>query len=281
MSGLEIAPVTGALGAEIAGVDLSHELSNSEATTIRQAWLDHKVVFFRDQKLTPSTQLRFARLFGEPEVYPFIKGLDEAPEVTEILKTEQDAKNFGGSWHSDTSYMPEPAMGTVLYALETPETGGDTMFANTAAAYDALSDGMKRMLAGLVGVNSSDHGYAGGRAAGMARLDAMKGTYVAESKSYVSEHPIVRTHPETGLKGLYIGRSHTVRFKDMTAAESKPLIDFLTDHIARPEFTCRFRWRPGSIAVWDNRATQHFAVNDYPGQRRRMHRIVLKGDRPR
>ena len=281
MSDLEIAPYSGALGAEIFGVDVSQELSNSAATAIRQAFLDHKVIFFRDQTLSPPAQRRFATLFGEPEIYPFIKGFDDAPEVIEILKTEDDQKNFGGSWHSDTSYMPEPALGTVLHAIETPDAGGDTLFANTAAAYDALSDGMKRIVNGLVGVNSSENGYAGGRARAMANLNGMSGAFNKAAEVFESEHPVARTHPDTGRISLYLNKSHTVRFKDMTAAESRPLIDYLTDHIIRPEFTCRFRWRPGSIAVWDNRTTLHFAVNDYPGKRRRMNRVVLKGDRPR
>lgn len=277
---MQVEPIAGALGAEISGVDLSRDLSNSDAAAIRGAFLDHKVIFFRDQKLQPQDQVRFAGLFGEPDLYPFIEGLPDAPEVIEILKKEGDAKNFGGSWHSDTSYMTEPALGTVLYALETPKAGGDTLFANAAAAYDALSDGMKALLDGLKGVNSSDHGYAGGRAAAMAKLDGMKETQEAATR-YESRHPIVRTHPETGIKSLYLNRSHTARFDTMTEAESKPLIEFLCDHITRPEFTCRFRWSPGSIAVWDNRATQHFAVNDYPGKRRRMHRVTMKGDTPR
>lgn len=280
---MRIEPVAGALGAEILDVDVSGDLANSEAAAIKDAFLEHKVVFFRDQALSPVAQKRFANLFGEPEIYPFIKGFDEAPEVIEILKTETDQKNFGGSWHSDTAYMPEPALGTVLHALETPDAGGDTLFANCAMAYERLSENMRRLLDGLVGVNSSEAGYAGagGRAAAMGKLDAMSGTYNQTAETYESEHPIVRTHPETGLKSLYLNRSHTIRFKDMTAEESKPLIDYLCDWITRPEHTCRFKWRPGSVAVWDNRATQHFAVNDYQGQRRRMHRVVLKGDRPR
>ena len=276
---MRIEPVAGALGAEILGVDVAR-LSNEESAAVRDAFLEYKVVFFRDQELTPVAQRRFATLFGEPEIYPFIKGFEEAPEVIQILKTETDAKNFGGSWHSDTSYMPEPAMGTVLYAVETPKAGGDTLFANATAAYEALSDGMKATLGGLIGVNSSEHGYAGGRAANMAKLDAMGGRYTG-AESYLSEHPIVRTHPETEAKSLYLNLSHTVRFKDWTEEESQPLLRWLAAHIVKPEFTCRFRWRPGSIAVWDNRATQHFALNDYAGQRRRMHRVVLKGDRPR
>jgi len=146
---MRIRPISGALGAEILDISISDGLTNSETATIRDAFLENKVIFFREQKLTPKSQSEFARIFGEPDIYPFIRGLEDTPEVTEILKTETDAKNFGGSWHSDTSYMPEPAMGTVLYALETPEFGGDTLFANTAAAYDALSVGLKKSLGWL------------------------------------------------------------------------------------------------------------------------------------
>lgn len=277
---MDIKPVAGALGAEVIGIDLGLELSNQAAADVHQAFLDHHVLFFRDQTLTPQQQLTVSRVFGEPDVYPFIAGMADFPEVIEIIKTETDSVNFGGSWHSDTSYMPKPALGTVLYALEVPDAGGDTMFANTAAAYDALSEAMRDMLSGLVGVNSSDAGYGGSRAKAMQNLGAMKGTYKEDSQSYESEHPIVRTHTETGRKSLYIGRSHTARFKDMTAEESRPLIEFLTKHIARPEFTCRFRWAPGSVAVWDNRTTQHYALNDYAGHRRHMRRVTLKGDRP-
>jgi taurine dioxygenase len=206
--------------------------------------------------------------------------MPDTPEFIEIIKTESDTVNFGGSWHSDTSYLPEPALGTVLYALEVPDAGGDTQFANTAAAYDALSQGMREMLSGLIGVNSSDHGYGGSRARAMDRLGAMKATYKNDSQSYESEHPIVRTHPETGRKSLYIGRGHTERFKGMTAEESQPLINFLAKHITEPEFTCRFRWARGSVAVWDNRTTQHYALNDYAGKRRHMRRVTIKGDKP-
>jgi taurine dioxygenase len=277
---MHITPISGALGAEIAGVDLSGELSNSDAAEVHDAFLAHRVLFFRDQKLTPPEFVRFGSLFGEPDIYPFIKGLPDNPEVIEIIKTEADTKNFGGSWHSDTSYMECPALGTTLYGLEVPETGGDTLFANTTMAYEALSDGMKELLAGLVGVNSSEKGYQGGRAAGMARLDAMKGTFQPKAETYESEHPVVRTHPETGRQSIYVNRSHTVCLKDMTVEESTPIIDYLCDHMIRPEFTCRFRWRAGSIAVWDNRTTMHHAVNDYAGQRRHMQRITIKGDQP-
>lgn len=277
---MQITPVSGALGAEISGIDLSAELSNSTTAAVHEAFLAYRALFFRDQRLVPKQLVKASQLFGEADIYPFIKGLPDTPEVIEIIKTEADSKNFGGSWHSDTSYMPAPALATVLYALDVPSAGGDTLFANTAMAYDALSDAMKDLLAGLVGVNSSEKGYQGGRAAGMARLDAMKGTFEAAAETHESEHPVVRTHPETGRKSLYLNRSHTVRFKDMTVEESQPLIHQLCDHMIRPEFTCRFRWTNGALAVWDNRTTLHHAVNDYAGKRRHMHRITIKGDRP-
>lgn len=278
---MDIRPIAGALGAEIVGIDLSRDLSNSEAADVYNAFLAHKVLHFRGPVLTPEQQLRAARIFGEPDLYPFIKGLPDYPEIIEILKTEKDTVNFGGGWHSDTAYLPEPAKGTLLMALETPDAGGDTLFANTAAAYQALSDGLKASLDGLMGVNDSNSLYQGGRAAAMAKLDGMAKNNNADAEVYVSEHPIVRTHPETGEKGLYLSRGHTKRFAGMTEEESRPLIEYLAKHIQRPEFTCCVRWTPGSVTVWDNRLTQHCALNDYQGKRRRMRRITLKGDRPR
>lgn len=277
---MDVLPLAGAIGAEIQGIDLSQELSNSEAADVYGAFLKHKVLYFHGPELTPEQQLRSARIFGEPDLYPFIKGLPEAHEVIEILKTEKDKVNFGGGWHSDTSYMPEPALGTMLHAVEVPEAGGDTLFANTVRAYKALSNGMKALLADLKGVNDSNSLYAGGRAAAMAKLDGMAKANVPEAEVFVSEHPIIRTHPETGEKGLYVSRAHTKHFVGMTEAESKPLIDFLSAHIQRPEFTCVVRWKPGGVTVWDNRVTQHCALNDYQGHRRRMRRVTLKGDRP-
>lgn len=277
---MEIQPLSGTLGAEIRGVDLSRELSNSETADIYSAFLAHKVLYFRGPELSPQQQLRISRVFGEPDVYPFIKGLDEVPEVIEILKTEKDQVNFGGTWHSDTAYMPEPALGTVLHAVEVPDSGGDTLFANMVAAYNALSDGMKAMLEGVRGVNDSDALYGGSRAAAMAKLDGMGKNNVEQAQGFVSEHPVVRTHPQTGEKGLYLSRAHTRRFAGMTEDESRPLIEFLADHAVRPEFTCRVHWEPGAVTVWDNRVTQHFALNDYQGKRRRMRRVTLKGDRP-
>lgn len=277
---VNIYPVAGALGAEVQGVDLGQVLSNQQRSELYSAFLKHHVLFFRDQTLEPLAQRRAAENFGEPDIYPFIKGMPEVPEVIEIIKTPSDERNFGGSWHSDTAYLPRPARGTMLYAVEVPPSGGDTLFANTNKAYESLSDGMRDLLDNMVGVNNSDLGYGGSRAKVLTKLDSMGEQYDAESATYESEHPIVRTHPESGKKGLYVSRSHTSHFKGMTRQESLPFIAFLCDQITHPEHTCRFRWQPGSVAVWDNRITQHYALNDYPGQKRHMRRVTLKGDTP-
>jgi taurine dioxygenase len=229
-------------------------------------------VFFRDQKLDPAQFMAFARRFGKPIEYPFVKGLDGFPEVIEVRKLEHEKHNFGGLWHSDTAYLPEPPMGSMLIAREIPPYGGDTEFASQYAAYEALSDGMKRLLDGLYAVNSSSKADAT-----KTREDMVK----EYRTQYESEHPVVRTHPETGRKALYVNVGHTSRFRGMTEAESAPLLEFLYRHQVKAEFTCRFQWRVGSIAFWDNRCTQHNPINDYHGHRRVMHRITLAGDRPR
>ncbi|MCG8562858.1 MAG: TauD/TfdA family dioxygenase [Hyphomicrobiales bacterium] len=277
---IEVVPLTGALGAEVRGVDLSQSLSNRVKSQIHQAFLDHLMIFFRDQTLEPERHVEIARQFGKPAIYPFLKGLDSAPEINVLLKTEADTVNFGGVWHSDTAYKDCPDMGTLLYAHEVPLAGGDTLFANMYMAYEALSDGMKAMIDGLVAANNSDKSYIGGRAAGLRKLEGMKGDMKDRIDTLEAEHPVVRTHPETGRRSLYVNAAHTLRFKDMTQEESKPLIDYLCAHAVQPEFTCRLRWQPGTLAVWDNRCTQHFAVNDYSGHRRLMHRVTIEGDRP-
>jgi len=277
---LEIEPLTTALGAEVRGIDLAADLAEPVLAQIRQAFLDHLVLVFRDQALTPSQQVGIARRFGTPAIYPFLKGHAAAPEVHEILKTEHETVNFGGNWHSDTAYKPCPDMATLLYALDVPRAGGDTLFANMYLGYEALSGAMKSLLDGLIGVYNSEKGYGGARKARMQSLAGFKDTIKDEIATFESEHPVVRTHPETGRRGLYVSKSHTLRFKDMTEEESAPLIDYLAEHAVRPEFTCRVRWAPRTLVIWDNRCTQHLAVNDYTGARRRMHRVTLEGDRP-
>jgi taurine dioxygenase len=274
---LEIHPLAGAIGAEISGVDLGGEVDDDTILAIRRAWLDHLVIFFRGQPLPPARFLALARRFGGPIEYPFVKGIDGFPEVTPVVKLEHERVNFGGLWHSDTAYLEIPPMGTMLIAREVPPYGGDTLFANMYLAYETLSAGMRELLDGLVAVNSSAKADVT-----KTREDRMRERARDDVRSqYEAEHPVVRTHPETGRKALYVNGGHTVRFRDMTEEESAPLLGFLFAHQTRPEFTCRFRWEEGSLAFWDNRCAQHNPVNDYHGFRRTMHRVTLAGDRPR
>ena len=274
---LDIRPIAGALGAEIHGINLASELDSGTVAAIRRAFLDHLVIFFRDQELPPERFLAFARRLGTPVEYPLVKGIDGYPEIIRVAKLEDETVNFGGIWHSDTTYLEAPPMGTMLVAREVPPIGGDTLFANMYLAYETLSDGMKRLLEGLKGVSTSVKADAT-----RTREDRIKSDPTAHSRQeFVAEHPVVRTHPETGRKALYVNVAHTVRFAGMTEAESAPILGYLFQHQVRPEFTCRFAWRVGSLAFWDNRATQHNPVNDYHGYRRVMHRITLAGDRPR
>jgi taurine dioxygenase len=272
---IEVRPIAGALGAEIHGVDISRALEDDVVAEMRQAFLDHLVIFLRAQKATPSQQVAFARRFGAPMEYPQLKGLAEAPLITPVVKLEHERNNFGGIWHSDTTYLPEPPMGSMLLALEVPPYGGDTMFANQYLAYEALSDGLKQTLEGLMGVSSSAKAEVT-----KTREDRMKAAG-AKLKVLSAEHPLVRSHPETGRKALYTSDAHTAHIKGWTEKESLPLLQFLWAHQVRPEFTCRFRWQVGSLAFWDNRAAMHNPINDYHGHRRVMHRVTLAGDKPR
>lgn len=276
-------PISGALGAEIEGADLSQPLNNQAFNDIHQALLDHQVIVFRDQKLTPQQQLAFAKRFGGIHHHPYISGLEDCPEVMPIIKEADDTHTFGSGWHTDQMFTEKPAMGTMLYAREVPPAGGDTMFANLYLAYDALSDGMKAMLAG---VKSYCVGDKFKQAGGKSRKDDYKGTSAMAGQvrdpgdvQTESEHPLIRTHPETGRKALYIG-GHAQRFADMTDAESEPLLNYLKQHATRPEFTCRVRWEPGTLTFWDNRCTEHHAIGDYDGHRREAHRITIQGDAP-
>jgi taurine dioxygenase len=277
---IEVAPVAGALGAEVAGVDLAADLSEETVAEIRAAWLEHLVLFFRGQeRLAPETFMQFARRIGEPVEYPFVKGLEGYPEVIAIAKLPHETVNFGGIWHSDTVYLERPPMGTLLIAREIPPFGGDTMWANMYAAYEALSPGLQRLLDGVRAVNSS----------ALADVSKTREDRIADSgadrgndpaQEYVSEHPVVRTHPETGRKALYVNVAHTERFVDMTVEESRPLLEYLFAHSVKPEFTCRLRWQVGTLAMWDNRCAMHNPINDYHGYRRVMNRITLAGDVP-
>jgi alpha-ketoglutarate-dependent taurine dioxygenase len=274
---IQVRPVAGALGAEVAGVELARDLDDALVRELRAALLERLVLFFRDQELTPERFLAFARCFGEPVEYPFVRGIAGYPHIIEVAKLEHEQANFGGIWHSDTVYLERPPMASLLLAREVPPYGGDTIFANQYLAYETLSPGMQRLLAGLRAVHSSANADVS-----RTREDRIRdhGNPQAQT-TYTSEHPVVRTHPETGRKALYVNVAHTVRFADLTEQESAPLLRFLYAQQVRPELTCRFAWRPGSLAFWDNRCAQHNAVNDYAGFRRIMHRITLAGDVPR
>jgi taurine dioxygenase len=276
MARLNVKPIAGALGAEIGGVDL-RELHDESVAGIRAAWLEHLVVFFRDQPLAPAQYRAFASRIGRPIEYPFVKGITGFPEIIEVKKLEQEKVNFGGVWHSDTAYLEEPPMASMLLAREVPARGGDTLFANMYLAYEALSEGMKRLLDPLWAVNSSAKADVTRTREDRLKTDARDDV----GRELVAEHPVVRTHPETGRRALYVNFAHTARFGGMTEKESAPVLDYLFQHQVRPEFTCRFSWQVGSLALWDNRCAQHNPVNDYHGYRRVMHRITLAGDRPR
>ena len=273
---LTVQPIAGSIGAEIGGVDLAGDLPDAVIAEIRRVWLDHGVVFFRDQELTPERFLAFARRIGEPAEYPFVPGIDGHPEIIAVTKLPHETVNFGGIWHSDTVYLDEPPMATMLLAREVPPAGGDTLFADQYAAYAALSPAMQELLAPLRAVNSSALADVS-----KTREDRRRENGEVDDRVYEAVHPVVRTHPETGRKALYVNVAHTARFEGMTEEESRPLLQFLFQHQVRPELTCRFRWAVGSMAMWDNRCVQHNPVNDYHGHRRVMHRITLRGDVPR
>ncbi|MFT5449122.1 MAG: taurine dioxygenase [Gammaproteobacteria bacterium] len=277
---IEVHRAGSALGAEIRGVSLAEPIPQPAFDEIYRAWLEHHVVFFRDQQITPAQQLEFGQRIGGIHIHPFNKGLDDHPEVLEILKTENQQANNGGRWHSDQMYTPKPAKATMLVARETPPHGGDTQFSNLHLSYEALSPSMQNLLAGLKGVNNGDsrkyHKLTRAERASSG-VGTMPQKEQPEDVPTISVHPIIRTHPETGRKALYFG-SHTERFEDMTEAESDSLLKFLTAHATRPEFVYRHRWETGTVTLWDNRCLQHFAVNDYQGHRRCMHKITIAGD---
>jgi taurine dioxygenase len=277
---IQVHPISGALGAEISGVDLSRDLDASVIGEIRRALVENCVIFFRDQHLTPEQHLAFGRRFGELQIHDFVEGMADNEQILEVRKEENETRNFGGGWHSDVSYLEKPALGSVLYAREVPAYGGDTMFANQYLAYETLSDGLKDMLGEMRAMHSArkSYGLYAPRAADKSR-SSMGIRFTAEAHAEV-DHPVVRTHVESGRKCLYVHGGFTTRFQDMTEEESAPLLDYLYEHAVRPEFTCRFRWEKGSIAFWDNRCVQHNAINDYHGQCRVMHRVTIEGERP-
>lgn len=274
---MEIRRLTGTIGAEILGIDVSQPLPADVLAEVRKCLLDHCVIFFRDQTLTKEQHIAFVRQFGEISSSPVYKTLESHPQIMPVIKEPTDANIIGDTWHTDETYQDTPPLGSVLYAREIPTVGGDTLWANLYRAYDTLSEGMKKQLEGMRAVHTNEFLTGDTKA-----RNATRSTKLLENVgvNYVV-HPVVRTHEETGRKCLFVNRPFTHAFEGMTREESLPLLQYLFDHSSRPENTCRFRWQKGSIAFWDNRCTMHYAINDYPGERREMHRITIQGIRPR
>ena len=268
---IDVRPLASAVGAEIAGLDLAEPLAPPALATVKRALAEHGVIFFRDQSLTETQQIALAGQFGPININRFFAHAEGYPEIAVVVKEPHQTRNIGGGWHTDHSYDAIPALGSMLYAREVPSLGGDTLFASMYAAYDALSDGLKRTLDGLRGVHSSRHVFGVKR----GDLDGRIGNYEAATQD--ATHPVVIVHPESGKKALYVNPGFTIGFEGWTADESRPLLEFLYKHAAQPEFTYRFQWREGSLALWDNRATWHYALNDYQGERRLLHRITIEG----
>jgi taurine dioxygenase len=256
------------------GVDLASVRSDAVYGEIRAALNEYGVIFFRDQNLTSEQYVAFGQKFGDLIASKFIPTLPENPLIAEIRKEAEQTKNVGGNWHTDNPYRETPPMGTILLARQVPEYGGDTCFIHMGAAYDALSDGLKRTLEGLRGVHSNAQVY--GRLA-KADKQANPSMINLDQATQETTHPVIVSHPETGRKVLFISPSYTPRFEGWTDEESQSLLQFLFRHVQKPEFQCRFQWREGSMAFWDNRQTLHYAVNDYHGSRRLMHRLMVAG----
>ncbi len=274
---ITVQPIAGALGAQVSGIDLGQDLGNQLFQELHDALMEHQVLFFRDQEITPAEHVAFARNFGSLQVHPFTPNLDEQPEVL-ILESRKGARSSANQWHSDVTFTAEPPLGSVLLSRICPDHGGDTMWANMYDAYDALSPSMKRYLDGMTAVHSA-------KKAGFEDLhqgdDAKQGE-VRDARHGLTqvEHPAVRTHPVTGRKALFVNAVFTERLRGVPRRESAMVLDYLFEHIKTPEFSCRFSWREKSVAFWDNRCTQHYAIADYGDAHRLMHRVTINGDRP-
>jgi taurine dioxygenase len=273
---MKIKRIAGALGAELIGLDLTQSLSADLTKEIREVFLKNSVIFVRNQALTSQQFMNFATAMGEPIQYPFVKGFDDFPHIIEVKKLEHEKVNFGGVWHSDTTYLEKPPMGSMLLSKEIPPFGGDTLFACQYAAYESLSDTMQGLLQGLKGINSSAKADVSKTREDRIKSDGNQSL----PQSFSSSHPVVRTHPETGRKALFINTAHTTGIEGLTDKESASLLSFLFEHQVKPEFTCRWAWQPDALAFWDNRCAQHNPINDYHGFRRVLLRITLQGDKP-
>ena len=274
MSNILINPTSGSMGVEIHNVDLSNELSDSLFSEIRETFIEHGLIFFRDQELTPDDHLRFAKRWGEININRFFAKVEGYDQIAEVKKDPDQKINIGGAWHTDHSYDQIPAMGSILLAKETPKIGGDTLFANMYRAYETLSTGMKKTLETMKACHSSRHVFGAHTGYAEASNQRISNPELATQDAI---HPVIITHPESKRKALYVNPEFTVNFEGWTVEESKPLLDYLAEHTTQQENITRFQWKPGSIAFWDNRCTWHFALNDYPGETRLMHRITVEG----
>jgi taurine dioxygenase len=270
---MQISKASEAVGGWVEGVDVKN-LSDSEFNAIRSAFFDYGALFFRDQDLTPEDHIAFARRWGEIDVNRFFLGVPGYPEIAQVLKEADQELNIGGGWHTDHSYDEAPAMGSVLYALDIPPTGGDTLFAGMAAAYEALPVTMKERIAGLKARHGNGHIFG----EDSAYQKAMNGRYKnPETAGQEAVHPIVLTHPDSGKKGIYVNPGFTLSVEGMDKADGDALLAEVYTHIQQPQFHYRHVWEEGMLAMWDNRATWHFALNDYQGHRRSLHRITMAG----
>lgn len=273
---MRVCPLTPTIGADVFDVDLSAASKDLPLSTIRQAFLQHHVLFFRNQEMAPEDIVRFARLFGPVGAYPFAEPLPNHPEVIAIIKEPEQRTVFGGIWHTDSAYLATPSLASVLYAVEVPDNGGDTLFANMHTAWEQLDPELQNKLRHLTALHSSVKNSSALRADHL-QSGSMKGE---TSPVLQASHPIVRQHPETGRHSLYISPAHTVRIEGLPEAESDELLNRLNQHVLQDDFKCRFRWNPGTVAIWDNRCTLHYPINDYHGQRREMYRVTIEGSAP-
>ena len=272
MGGIEVHRHEGGCGAEVLGVDL-RDLGEPEMAALRRAYADNGVIFFRDQSLTEDNHIAFAKRWGEIDINKFFPHIEGYREIAEVKKEREQKTNIGGGWHTDHSYDQIPAMGSILVARVLPPEGGDTLFADMAAAYHALDDATKAEIADLRAVHSNAHVFGSKAYYG----NPERKHFANDEAVGKAVHPVVITHPLSGRKSLYVNPGFTTRFDGQSTAESRPLLHKLFAHAMQPQFHCRFQWRAGSIAFWDNRATWHFALNDYQGEERLMHRITVKG----
>ncbi len=272
---IEVRPVTASVGAEVTGVDLRRPLEADAVAALEEALLEHLVLFFREQDITDEQHLAFARQFGDISIPPFVPKYGSDPEIIVLDQTTPRGEG-ADTWHSDNTFMSEPPMGSILRAVQLPSVGGDTCFASMYAAYEALSPPIRELVDGLTAVHDLTKTLTkaievGHTVANLAELQA---------RWPPVEHPVVRTHPVTGRKALFVNGNATTRLLGLSPRENELLLPFLVDHVRSPEFQCRFRWDTNSIAFWDNRSVQHYGVPDYT-ERRVMHRVTLAGDKPR